>query len=83
MEQTNHALEPSTWAAIHFSGVPLGDIRRTQRLQMIGEALAADPGASIPQLFARSYDVKAAYRFFDHPEVTPGLGDGAIGTNSI
>lgn len=71
MEQTNHVLEPSPWAAIHFGDMPLGDIRRAQRLQTIGEALAAHPGASIPQLFARPYDVKAAYCFFDHPEVTP------------
>ena len=71
MEETNHAMEPSAWAALHFGEVPLGDIRRTRRLQMIGEALASEPGASIPQLFAHPYDVKAAYRFFDHPDVTP------------
>jgi hypothetical protein len=71
MEQTNHALEPSQWAAIHFGDVPLSDVRRAQRLQTIGEALAGNPGASIPQLFARPYDVKAAYTFFAHEEVTP------------
>ena len=71
MERTNHAMEPRAWAALHFGEVPLGDIRRTRRLQMIGEALASEPGASIPQLFAHPYDVKAAYRFFDHPDVTP------------
>ena len=71
MEWTNHAMEPRAWAAVHFGEVPLGDIRRTRRLQMIGEALASEPGASIPQLFAHPYDVKAAYRFFDHPDVTP------------
>lgn len=71
MEQMNHALEPSQWAGIHFGDAPLSDVRRVQRLQMIGEAMAANPGASIPQLFARPYDVKAAYHFFDHPEVTP------------
>ena len=71
MKQANHAMEPSAWVAVHFGEVPLGDIRRTRRLQLIGEALAAEPGASIPQLFAHPYDVKAAYRFFDHPDVTP------------
>jgi len=45
------------------------DVRRTRRLQAIGEALAASPGASIPQLFARPYDVKATYTFFARPEV--------------
>jgi hypothetical protein len=71
MEPMNHALEPGAWAAIHFGEAPLSDVRRVQRLQTIGEAMAANPGASIAQLFAHPYDVKAAYRFFDHPEVTP------------
>jgi hypothetical protein len=70
MDQINHALEPGCGAAIHFGEAPLSDIRRVQRLQMIGEAMADNPGASIPQLLARPYDVKAAYGFFDHPEVS-------------
>lgn len=69
MQETPHALEPSRWAAVHFGEVPFSDVRRTRRLQTIGEALAASPGASIPQLFARPYDVKATYTFFGHPEV--------------
>jgi hypothetical protein len=69
MDEMNHALEPGRWAAIHFGEAPLSDIRRVQRLQMIGAAIAGNPGTSIPQLFARPYDVKAAYGFFDHPEV--------------
>jgi Transposase DNA-binding len=47
----------------------LTDVRRVERLKTIAEALAANPGASIPQLFARPYDMKAAYTFFGHPEV--------------
>jgi hypothetical protein len=38
---------------------------------MIAEAMANSPSSSIPQLFARPYDVKAAYSFFRHWETTP------------
>lgn len=38
---------------------------------MIAQAMANSPGASIPQLFARPYDVKAAYTFFRHWDSTP------------
>lgn len=69
MQETHHALEPRRWAALHFGEGPFRDVRRTRRLQAIGEALAASPGASIPRLFARPYDVKATYAFFAHPEV--------------
>lgn len=71
MELINHAMEPRRWAEVHFGEAPLTDVRRVERLKTIAEALAADPGASIPQRFARPYDVKAAYTFFDHPEVGP------------
>ena len=71
MEPINHAMEPRRWAEVHFGEAPLTDVRRVERLKTMAEALAANPGASIPQLFARPYDVKAAYSFFNHPEVGP------------
>lgn len=71
MEQINHALSPQQWAEIHFGEAPLGDIRRQKRLQTIGEAMAGNPGASLPQLFAHPYDVKATYSFFAHKEANP------------
>jgi hypothetical protein len=71
MEPINHAMEPRRWAEVPFGEAPLTDVRRVERLKTMAEALAANPGASIPQLFARPYDVKAAYTFFDHPEVEP------------
>lgn len=33
--------------------------------------MATNPAQSIPQMFLNSYDVKAAYSFFRHPEATP------------
>lgn len=38
---------------------------------MIAEALLESLGTSLPQLFARPYDQKAAYRYFQYPEVQP------------
>src|SRR5205085_325200 len=35
------------------------------------EAMAASPGAGLPQMFAHPYDLKATYTFFRHPEATP------------
>lgn len=35
-------------------------------------ALAENPGCSIPELFERPYDIKAAYKLFKHPEAMPG-----------
>src|SRR5512138_3478849 len=71
MKLINHAGEPRRWAEVHFGEALLTDVRRVERLKTISEALAANPGASIPRLFARPYDVKAAYAFFSHPEVEP------------
>jgi transposase-like protein/transposase Tn5 family protein len=59
------------WAEEQFGEAELGDVRRVDRAVMIAEAMAISPSASIPQLFARPYDVKAAYAFFRHWETTP------------
>lgn len=59
------------WAEGQFEGAELSDVRRVGRAITIAEALMESPGTSLPQLFARPYDLKAAYRFFRHPEVQP------------
>src|SRR2546428_13405407 len=63
--------EPHLWAEQHFSGAEMSDVRRTDRIVAIAEAMAATPGGSIPTLFAHPYDIKAAYNLFKHPEATP------------
>jgi len=63
--------EPPLWAEQHFSGAEMSDVRRTDRLVAIAEAMAATPGGSIPTLFAHPYDIKAAYNLFKHPDATP------------
>jgi Transposase DNA-binding/Transposase Tn5 dimerisation domain len=63
--------EPQAWARANFAGARLAHAARNRRAQFIAAAMANDPGRSIPGLFTRSYDVKAAYDLFDHPEATP------------
>jgi hypothetical protein len=63
--------EPQAWAQTHFAGATLAHPARNRRVQLIAAAMATQPGLSIPKLFTRWYDVKAAYDMFDHPEATP------------
>lgn len=66
-----HNEDPSVWAERHFGELDLGDVRRNQRAVTIAAAMANNPDKSIPQVFRTVYDVKAAYNFFRHPDVTP------------
>jgi hypothetical protein len=68
---TTHEGDPLSWAERHFGDLDLGDLRRNQRAVTIAAAMASKPGASIPQMFSNSYDIKASYNFFRHPEATP------------
>jgi hypothetical protein len=67
----DHQAEASVWATRNFERIKLGDERRTKRAIKIAEAMAVRPGASIPQLFSNTYDVKAAYNLFKNAEVNP------------
>jgi Transposase DNA-binding/Transposase Tn5 dimerisation domain len=71
MNDVTHSTEPRMWAEEHFGDLPFSDVRRSERAITIATAMASNPGASIPQLFAHPYDTKAAYTFFAHPEVEP------------
>jgi hypothetical protein len=53
------------------SAVQLRDRRLASRLDRISQAVEANPSWSFPQLFPRSADLEAAYRFFGNPTVTP------------
>jgi len=68
---TVHQQAPKAWAEKHFGEVELGDLRRDQRAVEIAAAMAANPDKSIPQIFLRPYDVKAAYGLFKRAEATP------------
>jgi hypothetical protein len=62
---------PLDWARNHFGGAEMSDSRRVERVLTIAHAMALSPGQSLPQMFANTYDLKAAYNLFAHPEATP------------
>ena len=66
-----HALNADDWAKLHIANINLKDPRRRSRALTIVTALTRQPGVSIPKLFTRVHDVKAAHTFFDVDEVTP------------
>lgn len=70
-QQAHACQSPESWATTHFAGACLGDPRRRERAQTVARAMAKNPGTPIPNLFEKTYDVKAAYTFFDRPEATP------------
>jgi hypothetical protein len=71
MRMIDHSLSPRPWAEQHFGGLPFSHSGRGERLLTIAEAMVAQPGLSLPRLFPRWYDTKAAYTFFGQPEATP------------
>lgn len=48
----------------------MSDERRVDRVVTIAEAMAVNAGKTIPQMFSRTYDVKATYELFKHEEAT-------------
>lgn len=52
-------------------GSDLGDRRLDARYRLLLERLGAQPQLSIPAACRGKAEVEAAYRFFDHPRVTP------------
>ncbi len=71
MERTVHQSPPQAWAEQQFATVQVSDVRRAKRVRKIAAAMAANPGQSIPQLCATTYDVKATYAFLRHEEAAP------------
>ena len=71
MKSDLHRQSAEKWSEMHFGGIDLGDSRREKRARTIASAFVKKPGASIPQLFKKKYDVKAAYTFFDKEKVMP------------
>jgi Transposase DNA-binding len=66
-----HKQGASDWAKLHFEGTGIKDPRRRKRLQTIASGYASEPSGSIPQLFNKISDVKAAYSFFDRDDLSP------------
>jgi hypothetical protein len=56
--------------AAELTAIELGDQRRNQRAQRVVEKLGDKPTVSIPAACGGWDETQAAYRLFDHPEVT-------------
>ncbi len=50
-----------------FPDLDLGDVRRNRRFRIVAQAIADNPGASLPQLFPKPGDYNACLRLFDSP----------------
>lgn len=58
------------WAEEEFARVRLGDKRLERRVLTVARDLYARPQSQIPQACQTQARTKAAYRLFDHPQVT-------------
>jgi Transposase DNA-binding/Transposase Tn5 dimerisation domain len=68
-----HQDEPDAvrdWAEQEFGSSALGDARLNARLTGLARQLAQHPAGSLPQALREPGALKAAYRFFDHSDVT-------------
>lgn len=53
-----------------FAGAQLGDLRLSNRLEVIANAVAAQPGVGFPQAFSSDAATEAFYRFVGNDRVT-------------
>jgi len=53
-----------------YRGAPLGDARRSKRLERIGLELARNPGLSFPAAMGSEGQLEGLYRFLNNDEVT-------------
>lgn len=64
------AVPPTDWAEEEFGHAALGDARLVRRLCVLARDFYARPPGNVPQRCGgERARAKAAYRFFDHPEV--------------
>ena len=61
---------PQDWADEEFGAVALGDARLHQRLLTLARDFYTRPQANVPQACGARARTKAAYRFFEHKDVT-------------
>lgn len=60
------------WVVRELGLAVFGDARLTARVLHLARDVAAHPALSLASLYASDWaSLKAAYRFFDHPKVTP------------
>src|ERR1700733_7178735 len=59
------------WIENEFFTIYTGDARTDKRAKIILEAFGKNPGAPISQAFKTWAEIKATYRFFSSPRITP------------
>lgn len=62
-------VEAKDWAEEEFADAELGDERLTKRLMTLARDFYSQPEANIPEACGSKAKTKAAYRFFENPEV--------------
>jgi hypothetical protein len=60
------------WVSTELKSVDFNDKRLNERFVRLTEQLSSKPTATIPGACVNWADTKAAYRFFDSKQVTPG-----------
>jgi hypothetical protein len=66
----NASVSTADWTDSEFQSCELGDRRLVRRLKQLATDLARKPRATIPDACVSWTKTKAAYRFFDHPDMT-------------
>jgi hypothetical protein len=64
-------MDVSGWIQTEFRSADFGDVRLTDRLVQIGDALGSSPAESIPNACEDWASTKATYRFCDNESVDP------------
>lgn len=69
-KEPDRSEEDCDWAEEEFGRADLGDKRLTKRLVSVARDFYARPQGTVPQACQTRSKTKAAYRFFEHPEIT-------------
>ena len=68
--QSGQSIDP--WVFRELGLASFGDARLTARVLRLASDVAAHPELSLASLYSSDWaSLKAGYRFFDHPKVTP------------
>src|SRR5438034_830225 len=63
-------MSPQAWAQATFGEVRLGHALRTERALKLAEAIAREPGVSLPKQVGSRKESKATYRFLQSGQVS-------------
>jgi len=64
-------MEAEGWAVANFGGAQLGDERRNRRFVQVAQAMAKQPGQSLPAQAEGYAELMGMYRLFSNPQIEP------------